>query len=104
MIFDVNQRYEQCPVFIKSLQNFLLHVYFFICNYSMFSFECQKTVIFMSEDAPKRIENITFCYIRAFKHEFLFNNIRKVPREVTLKTEREARGFQYFPRVIVNVN
>ena len=30
---------------------------------------------------------------RGIKHDFLFINIRKVPREV-LKTEGEARGFQ----------
>ena len=37
------------------------------------------------------------------KRDFPFINIRKVPREV-LKTEGEARGFQYFPRDLVNVN
>ena len=32
-------------------------------------------------------------YIRGIKYDFLFINIRKVPREV-LKSEGEARGFQ----------
>ena len=36
---------------------------------------------------------------RGIKHDFLFINIRKVPREV-LKTEGEARGFQPSQRTL----
>ena len=46
------------------------------------------------------------CYVIitiGIKHDFPFINIRKVPREV-LKTEGEARGFQYPPKEIANVN
>ena len=41
--------------------------------------------------------------IREIKHDFLFINISKVPREV-LKSKGEGRGFQQFPRVFANVN
>ena len=36
-----------------------------------------------------------FVYNGGMKHDFLFINIRKVPKEV-LKTEGVARGFQHF--------
>ena len=43
------------------------------------------------------------CYITGIKHDFPFNNIPNVPREV-LKTEGEARGFQHLQRDLANVN
>ena len=42
-------------------------------------------------------------FIIGIKHDFPFNNFRKVPKEV-LKTEGEARGFQHLPRDLANVN
>ena len=44
----------------------------------------------------------TESFIIGIKHDFPFINVRKVPREV-LKTEGEARGFQYLPRDLANV-
>ena len=49
----------------------------------------------------------SWCKLRSvyteIKHDFPFNNIRKVPREV-LKTEGDARGFQHLPRDLVNTS
>ena len=47
-------------------------------------------------------DKITECNI-GIKHDFPFINIRKVSSEV-LKTEGEARGFQYLPRDLANVS